>query len=984
MDKTTIDSELDVLLHRIDHLQEQLSTQNSYIKFFNSISDFLFITDQDGIVLLFNDAVRDILGYMDEDLIGQNLLMLHPEDMRLQAVENLKAILDGKLAYCPLDIISKDGKRISVESTVTMGKIDDQTVMFGISRDVSHTKNMEQMVSDADTKFRKIFDISSAAMSISERETGKFISVNKNFEILTGYSAEEVIGETSKSLSLFVDFTQRNQAKDVAMQDGSLFNAEIKYRRKDGKVSTGLFSVTMFDADKSTLLTTAIDIQPIVDNRENLEQIVAQKTLELKNNNDRLTAVINGSQAGLWDWNIPTGELIINERWAEIIGYTLEELAPVTINTWKSICYPDDLLISEQKINDHFQKKVGYYECEVRLRHKNGRWIWVLDRGQVLEWDKMGNPVRMCGTHIDYSQRKEAEILLSNRNRIEELVTKISIEFIKSSSENLDDLINMALRTIGEFAVIDRSYVFIINTDATTMDNTHEWCAEGVAPQIIYLKELPLEIFPWWMNILSQYKPIYIPFVSELPPEASAEKEILEQQDILSVLVLPIYTHKRLIGFIGFDSVSMHKFWLEEDIRLLEQVSFVIANAIVNKEAQEEIINAKLKAEESDRTKSQFLANINHEIRTPFSIINGFLDLIPSSEISNKYRDYLIYARSSAKLLNQIIEKMFEFKHMEQVSVIIQRNEINLRQILDLMKQSYSMYLDNKKILFDIDLSDRQNWHIITDYKLIFQIIVELLSNAVKFTEQGIITVRVKISPDDPHVLQLFIADTGIGIPEENLSDIFIPFAQVDSSFTRKYNGVGMGLALVKKNVDLLGGTIKINSAVGQGTSVYLEIPVELPPVEAAFRSILNIETDMTKRILIVEDSTLLQKLMCELLRNDGFAVTSAFNGQEGVASFETDKPDLILMDVQMPIMNGLQATMQIRNLEQGTTDHIPIIAVTAHATPHDHDLCLESGMDDVVFKPFQVSLLLSKIRYYLKMDIEDDCSSIDMPNTMI
>ncbi|MBO8091828.1 MAG: PAS domain S-box protein [Prosthecochloris sp.] len=443
------------------------------------------------------------------------------------------------------------------------------------------------------------------------------------------------------------------------------------------------------------------------------EKCITPDDNQLLQSFQRLSMVVEGTAAGSWDWNIRSGELVINERWAEITGYRLDELAPVSIELWKRLCHPDDLERSNTLLQEHFQGKTALYEMELRMRHKDGSWVWVLDRGKVFERDSQGNPLRMVGSHqdisarkkaeeelenerklftsgpvcmfrwastpgwpveyvssniedllgyraedlmhgnltyeqiihpedrefivdevgyytrqqvpffeqeyrlvkadgsaiwiydhtvvhrdpdgrivhlqgyiLDYTSKKESETYLRQRLEFEHLIATISNRFINLALDEIDPVIDDLLRLIGKHVEADRSYIFQFYDNDTLMDNTHEWCADGIEPQIEILKGIPADISEWWMERVRSNEIIHIPDVADIPDEEAALRDILQQQDIKSLMVIPLVSNNRSFGYIGFDAVQKHRSWHPETISVLQLAGGMIASALKRKETE--------------------------------------------------------------------------------------------------------------------------------------------------------------------------------------------------------------------------------------------------------------------------------------------------------------------------------------------------------------------------------------------------------------
>ncbi len=375
-------------------LQERIIlSENNFRTFFNTIDDLFTIWSTGGDIVYTNNAVSRKLGFSPEELKKIKVLDVYPEDKRSEASEIITAMLRGERDSCPLEIQDKNGNRIPVETRVWTGKWDGKDCIFGISKDLSKEQEALQ-------KFKKLFENNPSLMTISNVDDRIITDVNSSFLKKLGYERREVIGKTNIELNLFADLGQRESVTEQLKRTGRISDIEISVRCKDGSIIKGLLSGEILDNfGVKSFFTVMVDIT---------EQVALR--MEVEEQRKRLENIIEGTHLGTWEWNVKTGETVFNERWAEMIGYTLSELEPVNINTWLNVAHPDDLKKLEEELNRHFKGETAYYECESRMKHKNGSWIWILDRGKVIEWDEKGEPVRMFGTHADISEQKQVEI----------------------------------------------------------------------------------------------------------------------------------------------------------------------------------------------------------------------------------------------------------------------------------------------------------------------------------------------------------------------------------------------------------------------------------------------------------------------------------------------------------------------------------------------------------------------------------------------
>ncbi|WP_213459272.1 PAS domain S-box protein [Thiocapsa sp.] len=293
----------------------------------------------------------------------------------------------------------------------------------------------------------------------------------------------------------------------------------------------------------------------------------------------RLADIIAGTQIGTWEWDLVTNALTLNPRWAEMIGRRLEDLEPTTIETWQMFCHPEDLARSESEVARHLGGETDQYRCVLRMLHDDGRWIWVQDQGRVSARDAHGRPLRMVGIHEDIIERKNAELELIAREAFEHELLELASAFVEVYDEDLDPLVNRALERLGGLTRSDRAYVFRVDRVADTMSNSHEWAAPGIEPMIGHSQQMPIEHFSASRQLLESGQTVVVPRVAELPDAWAMERETLQFQAILSVLLVPLLQDERLIGFVGFDAVQAPRDWSEAEVRFLRVFSSILVSA---------------------------------------------------------------------------------------------------------------------------------------------------------------------------------------------------------------------------------------------------------------------------------------------------------------------------------------------------------------------------------------------------------------------
>jgi signal transduction histidine kinase/DNA-binding response OmpR family regulator len=378
------------------------------------------------------------------------------------------------------------------------------------------------------------------------------------------------------------------------------------------------------------------------------------------------------------------------------------------------------------------------------------------------------------------------------------------------------------------------------------------------------------------------------------------------------------------------------------------------------------------KLQEASQVKEKFLANMSHEIRTPMNSILGFTNLLQNKDMDEDAKEYVHTIQKSGENLLLVVNDILDLSKIEAGMMRIESSVFNIRGLIDSIAEMVKVKADEKKILLFVNIDESVPQILEGDALRLTQICINLLGNAIKFTKDGSIAIHVKNKAivKDEIKIELEIADTGIGISKENLTTIFERFNQAENDTTRKYGGTGLGLSIVKELVELQQGTIHVESMIDKGTTFFIVIPYKIANEEKANEKIIQqkLESKADLRnaiILVVEDNEFNQNLLKHIFKNWKVDFDMANNGQEAIDKLKAKSYSLILMDMQMPIMDGYTASVQIRNVLKMDT---PIIAMTAHALAGEREKCLSHGMNDYIAKPIREKDLYDLVSKFVKV----------------
>lgn len=940
-----IKRETALLEHEVDErkkTEEELRKSELKIRTVLALApEAFFHGDPIGMFIDVNEAAIALTGFTRGELLAMNMKDLFPREV-LEAEPLRYDILDeGKTLTRQRSMLKKDGSKIIIEMSSRL--MPDGTYQC-FAKDITGNIKAQEALNESESRLRKFFECTQEGIVFHDK--GLIEDVNKAHMEMLGISDEqEMIGrkiydfispETIDIVKHHVEnhLTEKYEAECIRI-DGSVFPVEISPR------------VIEISDGRKVRIASVTDITE----RKNAERI--QKV-----NTDRTRALLTLSQM----YNAPL---------SEIADFILEEAIKLTGSKIGYIAFLNE---AENVLSMHAWSREALEECRVSNvpreypLEKTGLWgEAVRQRKPVITNDYAAdNPLKkgIPEGHVKIFRHLNVPVLDGNK-----IVAVIGVG--NKEEEYYDECINQ-LTILGKamWTHIDRQRAIkeliesreqfrLITENSNDMIVTFD-AENGV---ISYLSPGSGQIQKFESEEVVQKSFFDFCHPDDIPSLLEAQKEILSGKE------LPLLKHRIMMKDGSFQ-------WFETSTKLVTdpnsgKVEIVaVCRDISEILKTEQMRKEKEAAEAASKAKSEFLANVSHEIRNPLNSIVGLANTLTRANLSSDIQEIVNAIKISSGNLLNIINDVLDLSKIEANRVELANEEFEARNVFREVCSLFRSGAENKGLKFSCEVDDSVPQLLKGDMVRFKQMVVNLAGNAVKFTDNGSVTIHARAEKaDDRTIIITEVKDSGIGIKKEDFDKLFRSFSQLDSSTTKKYAGTGLGLAIVKSFADMMGGDISVESEYGVGSTFTLKIPF-MTVEKAAGRSESDIDEQKNIeqcRVLLVEDDAINQMYLKGFLKSNGMIVDSAFNGLQALEKYESGEYDVILMDGQMPKMDGFEATRIIREKEKDSGKHTPVIAITGYAIKGDEERFINAGMDSYITKPFDENKLLEVIRKLTK-----------------
>ena len=801
-------------------------------------------------------------------------------------------------AVCTLDEAPRDWQAADIDTLNELAEATGKWIEL-----LKHAELSALMLEEREVRYRAITE-DAPLVAFQSNTDGRLLYVNRYTESFTGQPLAELSG---LGWLACVGPAYREAALadwQAILESGQAGAMEFPVRRADGCYRTLHVRAQPVRGDDGRVrywVGIGIDVE---------QHKLAEAQVQM--NQNRFMMALDAGQLGFWDWNVVTNEVVFAGHWGNILGYELGELAP-NLETWERLIHPQDEPAVRALLREHLEGRTEYYESEHRLRHRDGSWRWVLDRGRVVERAPDGRPLRALGTHADITTRKEAELaLLLSEGR-----TQLAMEIASVASWDTD--------LIHEVTHWSRSLCTMLGYETT---------ATGPSPFVLWRELLPRED---------------LAVVSAEWERAARERDVFRCEHRMRRVDDGRLLWVDTAGRFFFDQAGRAERFVGVCVDITERKQ---AEAVL---------------QDSARRKDEFLAMLAHELRNPLAPIINAMEILRESLPADAVQSgpHAIIERQVRQLVH-LVDDLLDVSRVSRGRIVLKKAPVRLSEVIHQAVETTRTQIDTRGHRLTLDLPDDHDEIVVDgDFIRLTQVVSNLLSNAVKYTDPGgrIEIALARRGNADAALAEIRVRDNGRGIDPHVLSNVFDLFFQADNSLDRAEGGLGIGLSLVKRLVEKHGGRVTGHSA---GRGLGSEFIVRLPCLEAAPDAAVHTRDGRPSRqvkatrILVVDDNRDATDSLALLLEMHGHDVISAYEGRAVLDLATREKPAVVLLDIGLPDLDGFEIARRLR-ADPRTADMV-LIALTGYGQAEDLENSRRAGFDHHLVKPAAVDRILALV----------------------